>query len=291
MGAGKNIEEERWEAGESSVAVVMISLNEGHNIEAVCQKFKGWAHSVFLVDSYSKTKQLKYSFAQQGFMLCSGNLEILVTSGILLSVNYQSRMNWTMKLDRNERLSDELKANILSAIQADSCIGIEFVRRWWFMGRSLSIYDKVTRVWKTGSCRFSEDSVNEHQIIDDMPLLVPGEMEHHDSPDLDHWLEKQNRYTTAEAIRKYRNEKLAVPPKLIGSVKQRRMWLRNISSRSRFVTHYYFYYWLWRGLWKSGRQGYIGARLWTDVMRLREYKWREMQITSEPIKRLWPRTA
>ena len=29
---------------------------------------------------------------------------------------------------------------------------------------------------------------------------VAGDLEHHDSPDLDHWLEKQNRYTTAEAI-------------------------------------------------------------------------------------------
>lgn len=32
----------------------MISLNEGHNMEAVCQNLTGWAQEVFLVDSYSQ---------------------------------------------------------------------------------------------------------------------------------------------------------------------------------------------------------------------------------------------
>ena len=37
------------------VAVVMISLNEAHNMEGVLQDLKGWAQEVFLVDSYSGT--------------------------------------------------------------------------------------------------------------------------------------------------------------------------------------------------------------------------------------------
>ena len=43
-----------WETGQAPVAVVMISLNEGHNMEAVLENLKGWAQEVFLVDSYSK---------------------------------------------------------------------------------------------------------------------------------------------------------------------------------------------------------------------------------------------
>jgi len=35
------------------IAVVMISLNEAHNLEAVLQNLAGWAQEVFLVDSYS----------------------------------------------------------------------------------------------------------------------------------------------------------------------------------------------------------------------------------------------
>ena len=42
-----------WQPGIAPVAVVMISLNEGHNMEAVLENLRGWAQEVFLVDSYS----------------------------------------------------------------------------------------------------------------------------------------------------------------------------------------------------------------------------------------------
>ena len=42
-----------WQAGSVPVAVIMISLNEAHNMEGVLQNLKGWAREVFVVDSYS----------------------------------------------------------------------------------------------------------------------------------------------------------------------------------------------------------------------------------------------
>ncbi|MFM7259548.1 MAG: hypothetical protein ACKO3W_02990 [bacterium] len=41
----------RWQPGSAPVAVVMISLNEGHNLDDVCANLKGWAQEVWLVDS------------------------------------------------------------------------------------------------------------------------------------------------------------------------------------------------------------------------------------------------
>ena len=43
----------QWERGVVPVAVVLISLNEAHNMAAVLENLKGWAQEVFLVDSYS----------------------------------------------------------------------------------------------------------------------------------------------------------------------------------------------------------------------------------------------
>jgi hypothetical protein len=48
---------------------------------------------------------------------------------------------------------------------------------------------------------------------------------HLDSPDLEHWLDKQNKYTTAEAIADYNYDALADKPRLLGTVLQRRMWV------------------------------------------------------------------
>ena len=47
------LSEGRWRAGTAPVAVVMLSLNEGHNMEAVLQNLAGWAQEVFIVDSFS----------------------------------------------------------------------------------------------------------------------------------------------------------------------------------------------------------------------------------------------
>ena len=42
-----------WQSGSVPVAVIMISLNEAHNMEGVLQSLKGWAQEVFVVDGYS----------------------------------------------------------------------------------------------------------------------------------------------------------------------------------------------------------------------------------------------
>ena len=47
-----------WEKGNAPLAVVIISLNEGHNMEAVLKNIRGWAQEVFLVDSYSQDDTL-----------------------------------------------------------------------------------------------------------------------------------------------------------------------------------------------------------------------------------------
>ncbi len=162
-------------------------------------------------------------------------------------------------------------------------------RRWWLMGRPLPVGDMVTRVWRTHSCEFSNVEVNEHPRVEGKVIEVDGVLEHHDSPDLDHWFEKQNRYTTAEAAIAYRGDALSESPNLFGGRIQRRMWLKKNFHRIPLrYTLLFLYYWVWRGMWKSGRVGYMSARLWTDVMRYREYKLFEMRIRGKlPPKRLY----
>ena len=39
--------------GRQSIAVVMITLNEAHNLDDALDSLEGWADEVFIVDSYS----------------------------------------------------------------------------------------------------------------------------------------------------------------------------------------------------------------------------------------------
>lgn len=284
----KNFTPVTWSPGAAPVAVIMISLNEGNNLEAVCQNLSGWAQEVFLVDSFSQDDTVDIALrhgvhvVQRRFLGFGDQWNFALREMPVTAP-------WTMKLDPDERLSDELKANLLAAMQGNEGSGLSLVRHLWFMGRALPIRQSLVRVWRNGRCRFTDVAVNEHPIVDGPITHVAGDMQHHDSPDLDHWLEKQNRYTTAEAIIAYNKSPLADTPRLLGTALQRRMWLKKNFYRVPFRYFLLFlYHWLWQGTWRAGWVGYAWARLRSDVMRLIEYKRREIEITGRiPAKRFY----
>jgi glycosyltransferase involved in cell wall biosynthesis len=271
--------ENTWYPGVAPVAVVMISLNEGHNMEAVLENLKDWAQEVFLVDSYSKDNTVDIAL-RYGVHVVQREF-----SGFGDQWNFALRKlpvtaPWTMKLDPDERLSDELKENLLDAVYQENVNGISLTRCLYFMGRSLPVSHTLVRLWLTGLCRFTDITVNEHPIVKGPIINVVGELIHHDSPDLDHWYEKNNRYTTAEAIIIYQNTSLADTPRLLGNSLQRRMWMKKNFYKLPFRYFLLFLYnWLWLGAWRRGWVGYAWARLRSDVMRLVEYKSKEFQIT------------
>ncbi|RUQ32316.1 MAG: glycosyltransferase family 2 protein [Candidatus Competibacteraceae bacterium] len=277
-----------WQPGSAPVAVVMISLNEAHNMEAVLQNLAGWAQEVFLVDSYSQDDTVDIAL-RHGVHVVQRRFRGFGDQWNFALEHLPITAPWTMKLDPDERLSDELKANLLAAMDRDEGDGFSLVRRLWCMGRPLPVRQPLTRLWRTGRCRFTDIAVNEHPIVQGSLRHVAGEMAHHDSPDLDHWLEKQNRYTTAEALIAYQKSPLADIPRLLGAPFQRRMWLKKNFYRlpGRYVL-LFLYHWLWQGAWRAGWVGYAWAWLRSDVMRLIDYKRREIEITGRlPVKRCY----
>lgn len=261
------------------VAVVMIALNEAAHMEAVLENIIPWAQEVFLVDSYSSDGTVDIALKhgvhviQRRFRDFSDQWNFAVTALPIQS-------SWTMKLDPDERLTDELKRSVEAAIRDNDADGLSVRRRLWFLGRQMPVRQDLLRLWRTGTCRFSEVLVNEQPLVNGRIRLVSGELEHHDSPDLHHWYEKQNRYTTAEAIMSYRGSKLSAEPRFFGKSIERRMWFkRNFFRLPGFFTSLYFYNYLVLGACRAGRAGHIWARLRVEVYRAWEYKLREMQMT------------
>ena len=151
------------------------------------------------------------------------------------------------------------------------------------MGRPLPVRQKILRAWRAGCCRFTKVRVNEHPQIDGVISEIEGEIAHHDSPDLHHWLEKQNRYSTAEALAAFTNASMAAQPKIFGSTLERRMWLKKYFRYLpfRFIALFLYLY-IGCGCWRVGWSGYAWSKLRSDVMRFREFKRKEMELTGKP---------
>jgi glycosyltransferase involved in cell wall biosynthesis len=267
------------------LAVVMITLNEAHNLEAVLDNIQGWADEVFIVDSYSSDETVDIALrrgvhvVQRAFRGFGDQWNFALEQ---LPINSK----WTMKLDPDERLSDELKDSVARALAADELDGFSLTRRLWFMGTPLPIKQSLVRIWRNGKCRFTDVAVNEHPVVSGNTSDLDGFLEHLDSPDLSHWYDKQNKYTTAEALMRFRSEEFSDVPSLFGTSFQRRMWIKAHFLKLPFrYSALFLYHYFFLGAWRAGRVGYIWAKLRVEVFRAIEYKLREMRITGqEPLE-------
>ena len=267
------------------VSVIMISLNESHNIDEVCHNLKGWAQNIFLVDSFSSDDTIKIALSHGVHVVQNKFLGFGDQWNFALE-NLDINTPWTMKLDPDERLSNELKMNLRNAMLNSNSDAFSIDRRLWFMERPLPIYQNIVRIWRTGKCKFSNVSVNEYPIINGNVSKVNGNLEHFDSPNLEHWLEKQNKYTTLEAIIAFEQGGLSDEAILLGTPLQRRMWLKKNYYKIPFRYFLlFFYYWVFCGVWRAGSVGYMWSRLRTDVMRLVDYKKKEMELKAKKTSR------
>ena len=171
------------EMKKDSLAVVMITLNEAHNLERSIKNLKGWADEILIVDSYSQDKTvdicLKHniSIIQKPFLNFGDQWNFALNS-------LKIESSWVMKMDPDEYLSDELKQSIKQNIQKDNFDGFYINRRLWFMNRPLPINQKILRVWREGTCKFTNSLVNEYPVVDGLLSECNGEMRHYDSPNL-----------------------------------------------------------------------------------------------------------
>ncbi len=181
-----------WRPGTAPVAVVMISLNEAHNMEAVLQNLTGWAQQVFLVDSCSADETVSIAL-RYGVHVVQRRFKGFGDQWNFALNELPITAPWTMKLDPDERLTDELKREVEAATKIEDFSAYRLPIRLYFMGSKLPSVLKLTRLWRTGSVRFSDVKANEHAHCAGVESELNAEIMHLDSPDLDHWLTKQNR--------------------------------------------------------------------------------------------------
>ena len=258
----------------------MLTLNEGHNLPGAIENVRDWAEDIFIVDSCSTDRTVDIAL-ENGAGIVQRPFTNFGDQWNFALEKLPIKTPWTFKLDPDERLTPELKNEIRDLMEnGPDCCGYEMDRRLWFMGKPLHVLSPVLRLWKTGTCRFSDVIVNEHPLIDGPVGKLKNILEHLDSPDLHHWWDKQNRYTTMEAIMKVRGDALAVKPKLFGSSLERRMFLKKYIFGIPFYVHFKWFYEVFvHGAILDGRTGLTWVRLRIGLSKMLMLKIKEMRMT------------
>lgn len=201
----------------ASLSVTVITKNESRNIEA-CLRSVAFADEIVVLDSGSTDDTLQrarslgarvsVSADWQGFGIQKNRALALASS------------EWVLSLDADERLSEQLQAEIRAALAAPAFDVYSFPRLSSYCGQSMRhsgwYPDRVTRLFRRGSAEFSNDLVHEKLMTRGEVGELRSVLFHESFRDLEAVLDKVNRYSSAGAQSLFDKGRRSSPGQAIG---------------------------------------------------------------------------
>jgi glycosyltransferase involved in cell wall biosynthesis len=190
------------------LSVVIITKNEEQNI-ARCLESVKWADEIIVIDDHStdRTREIAAQYGAQVYLLPWRGYGHAKREGVK-----RARGNWILSIDADEEVSSELADEIRHILSNGTpCAGFYLPRKTNFLGRW--IYnsgwypDPVLRLFQKKQGNFSEAAVHEKVLLNGNVGILKGDLRHYSDPNLEHYLEKFNRYTTLGAEAAYREGK------------------------------------------------------------------------------------
>ncbi|MHB8773139.1 MAG: glycosyltransferase family 2 protein [Syntrophales bacterium] len=184
-----------------SLSVIVITKNEEAAIDA-CLASVAWADEIIVVDSGSSDRTAE---------LCRGRGAAVHATTDWPGFGPQKNRalglatgEWVLSIDADERVTPELRRELETAM-ADPGGNAAFAlpRRSRYCGRPMRHGgwwpDYVTRLFRRGRGRFSDDTLHERLIVEGPVGRVHEPLMHEAFADLEEVLETVNRYSTAGA--------------------------------------------------------------------------------------------
>lgn len=263
------------------LTVLIPTLNAGGHLEELLDSIGDSVEAVMVLDSRSTDATVDIALAhgipvvQRPFTTHGDQFQWMMT-------HMPVTTDWVFLLAQDERFTPSLVASIRGLLDAGATLNGYTVRwRLWLMGRPLHVVIDNIRLLRHGHFHIADALCNEQIIVDGVCGRLDGILEHKDTLTLHQWYEKQNLYSTLEAIATLRGEgEFAIQPRLLGNKRARRAWIKKWFFRLPFrYVLAWFYNVVFTGAWKDGRDGLGWAHLRAEVYRMWEYKVREMRRT------------
>jgi glycosyltransferase involved in cell wall biosynthesis len=184
-----------------SISVIVITKNEEAAIGR-CLASVRWADEMVVVDSGSTDRTVELARAAGARVTVMSdwpgfgpqkNRALDLATG-----------DWVLSLDADEWVTPALAAEIGAAVQrTDAPAGFELPRLSSFVGREMRHSgwwpDHITRLFRRGSARFSDDLVHERLVVTGAVGRLTEPLQHESFTSLEEVVDKMNRYSSASA--------------------------------------------------------------------------------------------
>lgn len=177
------------------LAVIILTFNEENHIAEAIESVL-FADKVILIDSFSTddtinvAKNFEIEIYQNKFKNYSDQRNFAIS---------KTKADWILFLDADERVTQDLKEEILQAIENEAHAAYKIWFPHYFMNRFLFHYtDKVTRLMKNDNLHFKNE-VHEKAVINGKIGLLKNYMIHKTYKGLENYISKKDGYATFQA--------------------------------------------------------------------------------------------
>lgn len=185
----------------SLISAIVITKNEERNISE-CLATLEWVDEIIVVDAGSTDETV--SLAKKA----TRKVFVRPWDGYGSARNYalsRAKGDWILWLDADERLTPELREEIRLILRSTSneVAAFDMPRKANFLGKWIEhcgwYPGRVTRLFRRSSGKFTEDKVHERLLIEGKTVSLKHELLHYTDPNLFHYFDKFNRYTSFAA--------------------------------------------------------------------------------------------
>jgi glycosyltransferase involved in cell wall biosynthesis len=182
------------------ISVIIITRNESENIVACLDSVK-WSDDIVVVDAESTDATVALARAR------TSKVFVKKWEGFSAAKSFaveQTTHEWVLWLDADERVMPEL-AREIAALRLESAEidAYTVARRAYFLGRWIRhsgwYPGRVPRLFHKDRVRFTTAAVHEGLEIDGKIADLSSDLLHYTDPNLFHYFEKFNRYTSLAA--------------------------------------------------------------------------------------------
>lgn len=192
----------------TKITAIIPTLNEEiHIVDAI--KSVDFADEIIVIDSYSKDKTVQLAKAANVRLIQHRFIDFSSQKNYAID---QATHNWIYVLDADERVTPQLREEILEQIEtAHEFAGFYVYRTFYFAGRKLNYSgwqrDKVIRLFRKDKCRYNGKLVHESINAQGEIGFFKNKLEHYSYRSYDHYINKLNHYSALKAKSLYHKKK------------------------------------------------------------------------------------
>jgi glycosyltransferase involved in cell wall biosynthesis len=192
----------------AKLSVIVITKNEADNIRA-CLESVAWADEFIVVDSGSNDDTVN---------ICKELGALVHTTADWPGFGMQKNRalshatgEWVLSMDADERVTPDLKSQIIKALEDDSEDGFYVPRLSQFCGRFIRhsgwYPDYILRLFKRTKGRFSDDMVHERVVLEGTAGRLSSPLLHYSYLNESDKKRKTEQYASAGAMQMFKSGK------------------------------------------------------------------------------------